>query len=124
MYTACHPYCICCNEIDFSEFDSLDELEDYLNDTLFVEDSVTGNASGSYTFNRRAAKEYVLDNMDLLDKMAQEFGADAATIGKKFIADDWEYFDVSIRCYILVSGIYDALAEVEEEFNADYESEE
>ena len=112
------------NEIDFAEFDSLDELEDYLNDTLFVEDSVTGNASGSYTFNRRAAKEYVLDNMDLLDKMAQEFSVNAVMICEKFINEDWEYFDVCIRCYVLVACIAEALEEVEEEFNSAHESEE
>lgn len=31
--------------------DSRDELEEKLNDDLWAEDSVTGNASGSYTFN-------------------------------------------------------------------------
>lgn len=52
-------------EINFSEFEGLEELEQYLNDTLWTEDSVTGNASGSYTFNRVTAMCNVLDNMDL-----------------------------------------------------------
>lgn len=39
-------------EIDFHEWNGNREgLEEYLNDTLWTEDSVTGNASGSYTFN-------------------------------------------------------------------------
>lgn len=33
-------------------FEDKDELEQFLNDTLFTDDSVTGNASGSFTFNR------------------------------------------------------------------------
>ena len=37
-----------------------------LNDDLWAHDSVTGNASGSYTFNSYRAKEYVTENGDLL----------------------------------------------------------
>lgn len=52
----------------YSDVDSLEELSDRLNDDLFIHDSITGNASGSYTFNSHEAKEYVLDNMDLCKK--------------------------------------------------------
>lgn len=48
------------NEVNFSEFEDLEELEQSLNDDLWTVDSVTGNASGSYTFNRYQAQEYVL----------------------------------------------------------------
>lgn len=34
-----------------------EELEEQLNDDLFTCDSVTGNGSGSYTFNTRRAEE-------------------------------------------------------------------
>ena len=43
-----------------------EEVEGFLYDTLFVEDSVTGNASGSFTFNRWKAEEYLCHNLDLL----------------------------------------------------------
>lgn len=39
------------NEVTLSDYSDRDELEKHLNDTLWTEDSVTGNASGSYTFN-------------------------------------------------------------------------
>lgn len=39
------------SEINFEDFDSLEELEEKLNDELWTEDSVTGNASGSYYCN-------------------------------------------------------------------------
>lgn len=39
------------NEINFTDFDSLEELKEKLNDELWIEDSVTGNASGSYYCN-------------------------------------------------------------------------
>lgn len=32
------------SEINFTDFDSLEELEEKLNDDLWIEDSVTGNA--------------------------------------------------------------------------------
>ena len=86
--------------------------EEQLNDDLWVEDSVTGNASGSYTFCRETAKEYVQDNMDLVQEMANEFGIDKATIGEKFLDDEWEWFDVSIRCYLLGAAIHESLEEL------------
>jgi hypothetical protein len=43
-----------------------DEVEQDLNDTLFTYDSVTGNASGSYTFNTWTAEEYLCHNWELL----------------------------------------------------------
>lgn len=86
--------------------------EEQLNDDLWIEDSVTGNASGSYTFCRATAKEYVQDNMDLVQEMANEFGIDSATIGEKFLDDEWEWFDVSIRCYLLGAAIHESLEEL------------
>lgn len=92
-----------------------DELEEKLNDDLWINDSVTGNASGSYTFCRATAKEYVEDNMDLVQEMASELGIDKATIGEKFLDDEWEWFDVSIRCYLLGAAIYEVLESLDNE---------
>lgn len=91
------------------------ELEEKLNEDLWVYDGVTGNASGSYTFNSYKAKEYVLDNMDLLKEMCNEFCIDAETIGKKFLDGAWEWMDVSIRCYLLGQAISEVLDDIEEE---------
>ena len=93
-------------------------LEQQLNDDLWTADSVTGNASGSYTFNRVQASLYVLDNMDLLKEAIDEFATDPATVGDKFISEDWEWFDVTIRCYLLGSIVSDVLNEMEE--NGDF----
>lgn len=92
-----------------------EEVEEKLNDDLWIDDSVTGNASGSYTFNSYKAKEYVVDNMELLQETVSEFCIDAATVAEKFINEDWEYFDVSIRCYLLGSAISDTLDDIIEE---------
>ena len=101
------------NEAIKIHWSSLDDFMDDLCDELWVEDSVTGNGSGSYTFNRCQAKEMVVDNIDLLGQMIGEFDIDSKTIADKFLAEDWEYFDVSIRCYLLNSAIYDACIELE-----------
>lgn len=97
------------------------DLEEKLHDDLWVNDSVTGNASGSYFCNTYKSKECVLDNMDLLKEMCQEFGTGAETIGQKFIDDEWEWMDVSIRCYLLGQAISEALDEVEEELTGEEE---
>lgn len=103
------------NEINLSDYEDKYALEEYLNDTLWVEDSVTGNASGSYTFNRWKAKEYVTDNMELVTEMCTEFGLDSESIAEHFLEEDWEYFDVSIRCYLLGQAIAEVLEELDDD---------
>lgn len=95
-----------------------DELEERLNDDLWIEDGVTGNGSGSYTFNRAQAKEYVEDNMDLCLDACKEFCVGGSEAFEKMCNGDWEYFDVTIRCYLLGECIAAALDELEEEKEA------
>ena len=105
--------------IDLTEWtEDREGLEQQLNDDLWTEDSVTGNGSGSYTFNRVQASLYALDNMDLLQEAIDEFATDPATVGDKFISENWEWFDVTIRCHLLGSVISDVLDEMEE--NGDF----
>lgn len=101
------------SNIDFQDFEDIDELRDKLNDDLFIEDSVTGNASGSYTFNSYRAKEYVMDGMDDLLNAISDFGMDAKEVGEKFLNEEWEYFDVTIRCYLLGQAIDEVLDDME-----------
>lgn len=103
------------NEINFSEFDSLEELKEKLNDDLWTVDSVTGNASGSYTFNRWEARENVIDNMDILQEAVEEFGTPVEEVGKDFLTEEWEKFDVTIRCYLLGECIAAAIEEITNE---------
>ena len=92
-----------------------DEFSEYLNDNLWTEDSVTGNGSGSYTFNRWDAKNYVKADMDTVKEALKEFCVPAETIAEKFLNEDWEYFDVTARCYVLGSAIYEVLEDMESE---------
>lgn len=100
-------------EYRYSNLDA-DELQQQLHDALFVNDSVTGNASGSYTFSREIAKEYVLENMEECVNALKEFCVEAETIAEKFLCEDWEYFDVTIRCYLLGQAISEVMEEIED----------
>ena len=97
------------------------DLEEKLHDDLWCCDSVTGNASGSYFCNSYKSMECVLDNIDLLHEMCNEFGIEAETIGQKFLDEEWEWMDVSIRCYLLGQAISEALDEIEEELEEEEE---
>ena len=91
------------------------DLEETLNDELWAS-SITGNdGSASYTFDRLQAKEYVMDNIELVAEMVNEFSIDSQTVATKFLQSDWEYFDVSLRCYMLGEAICRALDELEAE---------
>lgn len=107
------------DEIRPGEYWDRDELESHLNDTLWVDDSVTGNCSGSYTFNSAKAKEYVMENSDLLREAYEEFDC-KDRLGEYFIEEDWESMDVTIRCYVLNSCINDVLDEIDRKYNDFY----
>lgn len=111
------------NEIELSDYiGRKEELEEELNDTLFCADSVTGNGSGSYTFSRYQAMENVFSDMDSVVTALEEFGYDLETIGKKFIEQDFEWFDVITRCYFVNQAVYEVIQELES--NGVFEEEE
>ena len=88
------------NNVNFHDYSDLDEMKEDLNEKLFVEDSVTGNASGSYTFNTWKAEEYICHNLDLLAEANEEFGGSS-----DILSDGAEMCDVTIRCYLLGQAI-------------------
>ena len=98
--------------INATDYEIKEDLEEYLNDTLWTEDSVTGNASGSYTFNRATAKKYVDENKDLINDMMEEFDC-KEKVAKWWIEDNYEAIDVSIRCYLLGQAISEVLEKIE-----------
>lgn len=102
------------NDIDVTT-ENREEVENNLQEDLCIADGITGNASGSYTFSRRMAQEYVMDNIDILDEACSDFGTEHSTIGKKFLAEDWEWMDVTIRCHLLYSVLAEVLDELEHE---------
>lgn len=104
------------NEITLKDFTDREELEQKLNDDLWVEDSVTGNASGSYYCNAQEAEEALAHNWDVLEEALAEFGCKGNPIEKGA-----EWCDVTIRCYLLGQAIAEVFEEMEEAFVDDEE---
>lgn len=97
--------------------DDFEEFKENCYDEFFVSDTVTGNASGSYTFNTMQAKEYVESNIDELKEALTMFCVEAETVGEHFLNGDYEYFDVTIRCYLLSEVLSSIDEELEEIYN-------
>lgn len=99
------------DELDTGTFGLLvqgdeDTIED-IRDTLFNEDSVTGNMSGSYTMNTRKAEENLVGNWDLLEEAINEFDLHVNPIKK-----GGEWCDSLIRCYLVDWCFSEALKEI------------
>lgn len=107
------------DEINFADFESIEDLEEHLNDVLWTCDSVTGNASGSYYCNSWKAEEALSHNWDLLAEALENFGCEVNVLEKGA-----EYCDVTIRCYLLSGSIAGALEDLEEEFEKAHEEQE
>ena len=106
------------DEVDLAEWKGdRDGLEEKLNNDLWTDDSVTGNASGSYYCNAWRAEEALSHNWDLLAEALREFGQD----GTDVLEQGAEAMDVTIRCYLLGQAIAEALDELEEELAEDEE---
>ena len=88
--------------------DDRDDFAQELNEAMWVADSVTGNASGSYTFNTWKAEEYICHNLDLLGEAIEEFGGDMDVL-----KNGAEACDVTIRCYLLGQAIEEVLDQYE-----------
>lgn len=90
-----------------SRLNDPDAFLEELTDRLWADDSVTGNGSGSYFFSTWKAEEALAHNWELLLEAANEFGitpriSDCYQYGA-------EYWDVTIRCYLLAQAITDAI---------------
>lgn len=99
-----------------SIIDDLDEdikedssaLETYLYDLCFEEDSVTGNKSGSYTFNGWQAEENIAHCWDILSEIS-----DALYDGRlDILTEGAEACDVLIRCYLLGEAVAEFMHEL------------
>lgn len=101
--------------LDFNrinDYSDIDEVISAVYDDFFNSDSVTGNGSGSYTFNSWVAEENLCHNMDLLKEALDELGGEL----NDYI-DSAEACDVTIRCYVLGQLVHDVVTEfVEEQF--------
>lgn len=74
-------------------------------DEAFLDDCITGNASGSFTFNSYEAMENIFGAEDVIEELVNEYGLDSETVTSHLT--DYEYWDVSIRCYLLNEAMMD-----------------
>lgn len=90
-----------------------DGVKDDLNEILWSEDSITGNGSGSYTFNRKQARKYVLDGNGLqyLEDLVDEGWLTYESIGKDVTNYNFESLDVALRCYFLSQAIEEVITD-------------
>ena len=100
-------------EEDKQYWDGYDEMDEdrkrnFLMEELWAYDSVTGNASGSYTFSRYKAEECLAHNMDLLSEAVKEM-CDAWALYDNIDSPEW--LDVVIRLYLLPQAIDEVLKE-------------
>lgn len=105
--------------LDFNkinDYSDIDEVISAVYDDFFNSDSVTGNGSGSYTFNSWAAEENLCHNMDLLKEALNEFGGEL----NDYI-DSAEACDVTIRCYLLGQLVGEVVKEFVEEHFPEFE---
>ena len=112
-----------CNDVREWIEDHKEELQDVdrsdaydiVCDSCWIDDSVTGNLSGSYTFNRFEARRNFFEDdysEDYISEMIEEGIMSADTLGKKIAESDWEYIDVSIRCWLLSDAVSEVLDDV------------
>lgn len=90
---------------------SKDKLYDDMYDAFWISDSVTGNASGSFTFNAYKAGEYLTGNWDLVTEAMQEFGETDVNPMEK--GEEW--CDVTVRCYLLSECLHKAMEKLDDE---------
>ena len=98
-----------CKEMEGYDKNSL--LEG-LNDYFTYGYDLTGNTDGSFTFNSAVAESYVIDNCDLLKEACYELCVSNDTVASKFLDQEWEFFDVIIRVYLLPRAINEAVSEM------------
>lgn len=95
------------HEVDGKHYFNREEAANDLGNLAFNEDSVTGNASGSYTMNTLVAERCLVGNWGLLDEALENFGDD----NSKVFFNGAEWADVTIRCYLVDEAVDEVLTE-------------
>lgn len=86
---------------NYVDYDEPEDAQDAIQEDLWIDDSVTGNGSGSYTFNTFMAELFLVNNGDLYGDALDDFGGEYDRSP--------EARDVTIRCHLLGNAISEAL---------------
>ena len=101
------------HDVDGKHYFNKAEAADDLGNLCFNEDSVTGNASGSYTMSTLTAERCLVGNWDLLCEALANFGDEQADI----LTHGAEWSDVTIRCYLVDDAVSEVLTEYTHKHN-------
>ena len=98
------------------QIEGLDRHDAYevIYDSCWVDNSVTGNASGSYTYSRWEARQNFFNDEDsdeYIDQMIEDGFTCRESVGRAVQESQWELLDVSIRCWLLCDAVSDVLDE-------------
>ena len=105
------------NNINFRDFNNLNELKEYIKNKVWNEDCVTGVGSSSYFCSLYEAEEAVAHNWELLQEALEAFGYCNINV----IERRAEWADLTIRCYLLDECIEKALEEIKDDFEKAHE---
>ena len=98
------------DEYNPHDFKNRDDCETEWLDVMWNDDSITGNASGSYFCNAYKAETALAHNWDLIRDMCTEYGYSDLNV-RDF---DPETIDVYIRCYLLSTALSNVLDGIED----------
>lgn len=103
-------------ETNFADDETLnrDQLCEGLWDELFAIDEITGNGYNYYAGEDKCS-EYLTNNFDLLYEAVKEYNPDDNVISliEHYEEEDLaRYFDCTIRCYLLMEAINQAIDEL------------
>lgn len=102
--------------INVKDYPDRQELQEYLDDSLWAEDEITGNGTyGGYFEKQEDARISVLDNFELCVEALREFCVPMEKVAEEFLDENWKYFDSTIRCYLLWNVIDSILEDIYEE---------
>ena len=98
---------------DLSQFEDMDEAAEYLNDTLWADDTITGNGPDAYG-TEHECEEYLCHNLDLVFEACECFCVDWTLLREHLKEGNLaRYLDCTLRCYVLGEAIEMALKEWE-----------
>ena len=89
---------------------------DTVYEACWTDDSVTGNASGSYTFSRVEARKNFFEDSeseDYIYQMVEDGFCTREDVGNWVATSDWERLDVCIRCYLLSEVVQEVIDEMD-----------
>ena len=100
------------SNITLEDWEFRDDLEDYLYNELWADDSITGNGSNYYSLEF-ICNNCLAYNLDLIMEACEEFGIDMKILLQHYHDGDLaRHLDCAIRCYLLGEVIHNVLDEI------------